>query len=128
MIHCIPTSNGEILDKLSILLIKKDQTLDTQQLININNEINHIKNIADSVIAINNKLIIKNSDLKNINKKLWDIEDKIRNKEKLKQFDQEFIDLARKVYIYNDIRAKIKKEINKLSNSLITEEKIYDEY
>lgn len=129
MIHCIPTSNGEILDKLSILLIKQNKTIDTVQLSNINNEINYIQNIVDTILMNKTEEIkLLYTDLQTVNQNLWNIEDRIREKEKLKQFDQEFIDLARSVYIKNDQRAKIKKDINVLSNSHIIEEKIYDRY
>lgn len=114
-------STGELLDRISILEIKKEKILDQNKKSNILLELNHL----------NKKLnIINNSEewikkIKKINLKLWNVEDKIRKKERSQMFDSDFIKLARKVYTYNDLRYKIKKEINLYYNSFFKEEKSY---
>jgi hypothetical protein len=118
----IEVSIGEIVDKLSILQIKKENISDVNKLYNVNNEFSYLHDI------VFNELKISDDDYYNlliINKSLWDIEDHIRKKEIDKSFDDEFIDLARKVYITNDKRSVIKKEINIKYNSLFVEEKSY---
>lgn len=121
----IEISNGEIADKLSILQIKKDNIDNENKLKNIIKEFNYLYNIVFKELNINlddyNNLLI-------INKKLWDIEDNIRNKERNKEFDLEFIELARLVYITNDERFKIKQLINLKTNSNFIEEKSYEKY
>jgi hypothetical protein len=123
----IEVSNGEIADKFSILIIKKSKIKDDVKLNNIEKEI-------DSIIPIFLKVVKKKEvhdkylDLEVVNKELWDIEDDIRECEKQKDFGDKFIQLARSVYIKNDRRAEIKKEINLLTNSDIVEEKSYESY
>lgn len=123
----IEISNGEILDKLSILQIKALKINDINKLINVENERRVLLPMYD-VIATTEELREKFQDLLNINLKLWDIEDSIRLKEQKKEFDEEFIELARSVYKTNDVRASIKRDINLLSNSELIEEKSYEEY
>jgi hypothetical protein len=120
-------SNGEILDKFSILELKKNKIFDTNKLKNIENEILHLKIIYSNII---NKYNIFNlyNELRQINELLWNIEDSIRLKEHKKEFDKEFIELARSVYKTNDKRADIKKQINYISSSKIIEEKSYEKY
>jgi hypothetical protein len=120
-------SNGEILDKFSILELKKDKISDINKLKNIENEIFHLKTIYADII---NKYNIFNlyNELRQINELLWNIEDSIRLKEYKKEFDKEFIELARSVYKTNDKRADIKKQINCISSSEIIEEKSYEKY
>jgi hypothetical protein len=117
-------SIGEALDKLSILSIKKDKIKEEKKLINIHKEFNQLTAITDSLMKKQEVKILYHK-LLNINKKIWDIEDEIREKEQNKQFDQRFIDLARSVYTNNDIRADIKKQINISMNSDLIEEKSY---
>jgi hypothetical protein len=123
----IEVSNGEILDKFSILKIKLANITDYEKIKNVEKEIEIIEPIFDSICK---DLKIKDlfEMLLGVNKKLWKIEDDIREHERNKNFDEEFIQLARNVYITNDIRATIKKEINLLSNSNIIEEKSYERY
>jgi len=123
----IEVSNGEILDKFSILKIKLANITDYEKIKNVEKEIEIIEPIFDSICK---DLKIKDlfEMLLEVNKKLWKIEDDIREHERNKNFDEEFIQLARNVYITNDIRATIKKEINLLSNSNIIEEKSYERY
>ena len=121
----IEVSIGEIVDKLSILDIKRTKITDTAKLINIESEYTYLYDIVFSDLNID---IIDYNSLMNINKKLWDIEDSIRIKEKNKEFDDVFIYFARQVYITNDVRADIKKQINKKYGSLFIEEKSYEKY
>lgn len=115
---------GEIVDKLSILLIKKENILDPEKLKNIEKEFNYLTSIV-------NELNIEQEDISElfrVNTQLWEVEDRIREKERNKTFDSEFIELARKVYITNDLRAEIKKNINKKYSSDFIEEKSYFKY
>jgi hypothetical protein len=123
----IEVSVGEIIDKLTILEIKKINITNTNKLLNVNKEYNYLSDIVENKLNFS-----RSSDqyiqLFDVNKKLWDIEDKIRNKERLKLFDDEFIELARSVYLTNDERSKIKKRINDISGSNFSEEKSYEKY
>lgn len=125
----IEISNGELVDKITILLIKLnkiDHIKDSQKWDNVRNELDAIEDkIYEIHIKKDNRLY---NELYDVNNVLWNIEDRIRIKEKNKEFDQEFIDLARSVYYNNDKRARIKKEINKLTKSELTEEKSYEQY
>ena len=118
-------SNGEILDKLSILEIKLDNVKDESKLENIGREHTALSLVASHIPASPLELY---NDLKSVNQELWDIEDRIRVKERNKEFDQEFIALARSVYQTNDKRAEIKKEINLHTGSNLVEEKSYEDY
>jgi hypothetical protein len=121
----IQVSVGEIVDKLSILQIKTSLINDEEKLKNVKNEYDYLYNI------VFNELKIEQSDFFNlvvINSKLWEIEDRIRNKERDQEFDQDFIELARSVYFTNDERAEIKKSINLKYGSYFVEEKSYEKY
>lgn len=120
----IEVSNGEVLDKLSILEIKSRKITDQTKLVNVENERKVLIPVY-ALIATNSEIESKFMELIQVNTTLWEIEDKIRVKETSEEFDQEFIELARSVYKQNDIRARIKKEINLLSNSILIEEKSY---
>tara|TARA_B100001059_G_scaffold48936_1_gene41997 strand:+ start:4232 stop:4603 length:372 start_codon:yes stop_codon:yes gene_type:complete len=120
----IEVSNGEILDKLSILEIKNNKIKDENKLKNIKKEYYYLKNISKE-LDYSPKLY---DELLDINNKLWDIEDNIRVKEKEAIFDKEFIELARSVYVTNDKRCEIKKQININSKSNFIEEKSYKKY
>jgi hypothetical protein len=119
-------SDGEILDRFSILAIKQIKIFDKIKLNNIKNEINHLRHIFLKILSIDPDVETLYNTLKDINEKLWIIEDSIRTKEKLQEFDSEFIDLARQVYITNDKRANIKKEINLKTKSYLVEEKSHE--
>lgn len=120
-----PVSIGELFDKISILEIKESK-IKGDKLKNVKNEIYELKNIVKkNNLTLKNELLEK---LKDTNAKLWDIEDKLRLKERESKFDDEFINLARSVYFNNDKRASIKMEINLLFNSHIIEEKSYENY
>ena len=120
-----PISIGELIDKITILEIKKNK-LQNSKLENVLKELSFLRKLmAKHQIEITDNLF---TELKEINLTLWNIEDQIRIKEKNKEFDNIFIELARSVYFTNDKRSEIKKRINRLSNSEITEEKSYAEY
>ena len=121
-------SVGEFFDKITILEIKKKKIIDKEKLKNVNYELSELRNIEKTFNLEKFELneLIKN--LYNVNLELWTIEDEIRILEKSKSFDNEFINLARSVYIKNDLRAKLKKEINIKSKSNLIEEKSYEEY
>ena len=121
----IEVSNGEIVDKMSILQIKSEKIKDTEKLKNIFNEIKFIQKDFLSIMTYENSQYV---ELKRINEMLWQIEDDIREKERNKQFDEDFIELARSVYVTNDQRAKIKFEINSSTDSNLIEEKSYESY
>jgi len=120
-----PISIGELVDKITILEIKKNK-LQNSKLENVLKELSFLRKLMEKhQIEITDDLF---TQLKEINLTLWNIEDQIRIKEKNKEFDNIFIELARSVYFTNDKRSEIKKRINRLSNSEITEEKSYSEY
>jgi len=124
----IPVSWGELFDKITILQIKIENLQEK-------NALNNVKTEHDKLNTIYNNNFLKDeiakvlfNDLKEINQKLWDIEDKIRDKERSKKFDKEFIELARNVYFTNDERSRIKRNINETFGSKIIEEKSYSKY
>ena len=121
-------SPGELLDKISILEIKLDKVKDKNSQEKIKKEYKILKEIQNSSIKLTNKINDLFQSVKNINIKLWDIEDKLRIYEKNKDFGKDFIDLARGVYFNNDKRAKIKSEINEILGSNIREIKQYIDY
>ena len=106
----IPASSGELIDKITILKIKKKKISNKTKLKNINNELNLLNDIYKKSFGKGKKIISYEEQLLNINKKLWVIEDKIRFEESKKNFGKEFVDLARQVYLNNDERSKIKKK------------------
>ena len=122
-----PISLGELVDKISILMIKKKNISDSIKLQHINKELEFLQKTLKKYISEDeiNDFLLK---LVNINSKLWDIEDDIRECERKKLFDQTFIDLARSVYFTNDERAKVKNDINKTFGSELVEVKSYEEY
>lgn len=124
----IPISWGELFDKLTILQIKLNNLRDRDALKNVKIEYDQLYVIYNSNFLEDKKAKLFITDLKQINEKLWDIEDKIRDKERKKIFDEEFIELARNVYITNDQRSRIKRNINKTFQSDIIEEKSYEDY
>jgi len=123
----IEVSHGEIVDKLTILQIKKENITDPSKLDNIVKEYDYLLSIVENDLEISTESP-EYLELLSINKVLWKIEDDIRDKERDKVFDAEFIELARSVYTTNDKRAEIKKEINLKYGSLFVEEKSYSNY
>ena len=124
----VEVSIGELLDKISILEIKKEKIKDAEKLKFINNEHSILKNQLDENIKSDEKLNNLYQSLKEINSKLWVIEDDKRQCEKEKEFGEKFIKLSRDVHFLNDDRAKIKLEINNHTGSTIKEIKEYTSY
>ena len=124
----IPASIGELFDKITILEIKKSKIKDKNKLIFINKELNLLKKVVKSKKINTRSLSSLVKKLKNVNLKLWNVEDKLRKFEKNKQFKKDFINYARKVYYTNDKRAILKNEINLKTNSIINEVKSYEKY
>ena len=123
----IEISHGEIVDKLTILQIKKTNIIDLIKLDNIVKEYDYLLSVVENDLGISTESP-EYLELLSINNELWVIEDDIRDKERDKVFDNEFIELARSVYTTNDKRAEIKKEINLKYGSLFVEEKSYSNY
>lgn len=119
-----PISVGELIDKITILTIKIARMTDPIKVENITKELIQLRAIADGLNAPG-ELAIWYRQLLVVNQQLWDIEDKKRRHEKEQRFDDEFVQLARQVYLKNDLRAEIKKKINVLMGSTIVEEKSY---
>ena len=128
MLIKIPVSAGELIDKITILEIKKIKINDKLKLALIKKEHKYLKDILIAKIKLTKPVKENYSLLKKINLMLWDIEDKKRNAEKNRKFDKTFISLARKVYIYNDKRAEVKSIINNITGSDIIEVKSYKKY
>lgn len=123
-----PISVGELIDKITILKIKQKKAKDSQKLENIENELNELEATWNKEKAPDLDISDLYNQLTQVNEKLWDIEDEIRAKEANLKFDDEFIQLARSVYIQNDLRAELKKQINLRSGSTLVEEKLYQDY
>ena len=123
----VEVSIGELFDKLTILEIKMEKIKDNSKLENIRKEWNILNDKSMSILSIfaDQTLFKKIYKLEEINRQLWDIEDWIRECEKQKRFDKEFVELARSVYKLNDKRSKIKRDINLITKSNIIEEKSY---
>lgn len=121
----IELSNGEIIDKLTILQIKLERVKDTDKLRNIRKEYDELAGSASSIMKTDDRLYLA---LYKVNSELWDIEDHIRDLERKKDFGNDFIATARSVYVKNDRRAEIKREINIRTSSGLIEEKSYEKY
>ena len=124
----IPVSPGELLDKITILRIKAVRILDAAKLANVKRELALLEEAWDAAGGAGHDVSQHEHALEHVNEQLWDIEDRIRDKEARQTFDREFIELARAVYVSNDERAAIKKRINELLGSRIVEEKSYKPY
>tara|TARA_Y100000287_G_scaffold185988_1_gene191130 strand:- start:3763 stop:4161 length:399 start_codon:yes stop_codon:yes gene_type:complete len=129
----IEVSNGEIMDKLTILAIKLEQIKDEAKLKNVQTEFDVLAPIVHGMyeaLEAEDKELLQDlhKNLQNINQTLWNIEDQIRVHESKKDFEDDFVELARSVYFTNDERAEFKKKINELTGSLLVEEKSYEDY
>ncbi len=124
----VPLSPGELLDKITILRIKVARIEDPAKLSNVKLELSLLEQIWKDSGAAAHDVALDERALENVNGRLWDIEDRIRDKEARQTFDREFIELARAVYICNDERAAIKKRINLQLGSRLVEEKSYKQY
>ena len=124
----IPISWGELFDKKTILQIKLKNLKTKSALKNVKIEYTYLSKIFDESFSKNKNAQKLMSDLKKVNQKLWDIEDLIRDKERKKTFDKDFVELARSVYFTNDDRSYIKRKINDTFGSELIEEKSYAHY
>lgn len=123
----VPMSPGELLDKITILEIKAARIAEPAKLENVRYELGVLEQLWKTTLPGDQVLAVR-LELKRVNESLWDIEDDIRDKERAKRFDEEFIRLARAVYITNDKRAALKKQVNLALGSMIVEEKSYQSY
>ena len=128
MLLSIPVSVGEIMDKITILEIKAERILDAEKLANVTAELDTLRPLVthDALNTASIKALV--AELKDINEEFWDIEDAIREQEYAKDFGEAFIALARAVYVTNDKRAEVKKQINLATGSTLIEEKSYEDY
>ncbi|MAL99580.1 DUF6165 family protein [Hydrocarboniclastica marina] len=124
----VPVSFGEVLDKITILEIKAERISDPEKVANVRKELDELTRVWDQ--AIDNPELISDArkELKAINEQLWVIEDDIRDQEAAQDFGPRFIELARAVYVTNDKRAAVKKQINLALGSSFVEEKSYQDY
>ncbi|AIF47712.1 DUF6165 family protein [Dyella japonica] len=124
----VPVSYGELIDKITILEIKSRQITDAAKLANVRTELDLLNATWADHTASKTDIAAERARLLAVNERLWDIEDRIRLKEKAQAFDAEFIELARSVYFENDERAAVKREINVKLGSQLVEEKSYQDY
>jgi hypothetical protein len=121
----IEVSNGEIIDKLTIIQIKLERIKDESKLVNLQKEYKLLLEATSEILSTSDELY---KSLYEANCELWDIEDHIRDLERRKDFGDDFISTARSVYIKNDLRSEIKREINIKTSSGLIEEKSYEKY
>jgi len=124
----VPISHGELIDKITILEIKAAHMRDAGKLANVRAELDLLNTNWSANAASKIDIVTERAQLKAVNEALWDIEDRIRLKEKAQAFDAEFVELARSVYFRNDERAAIKRAINVKLGSQLVEEKSYESY
>jgi hypothetical protein len=124
----VPISPGELIDKITILEIKSQRMTDAAKLHNVRTELSLLNDTWKASPHSATDISAEWSALRNVNGKLWDIEDRIRDKERDGRFDAGFIELARAVYVTNDERAALKKRINTKLGSALVEEKSYADY
>jgi hypothetical protein len=124
----VPISPGELVDKITILEIKSARMTDAAKLANVRTELALLQDTWRMSAYASQDISSQWAALRAINEKLWDIEDDIRDKERARRFDHEFIELARAVYVTNDERAAVKRDINTRLGSKIVEEKSYAKY
>ena len=124
----VPVSPGEVLDKITILEIKSERMSDPEKVANVRVELELLQETWKEFIRDDEVIRGLHAQLKEVNEALWEIVDDIRDKERAKEFDERFIELARAVYVTNDRRSKVKKELNLHLGSEIVEEKSYQDY
>lgn len=124
----VPVSPGEVLDKITILEIKAERMDDPVKVANVKVELALLEETWAQSVTSDQVIEDLHDQLKQINEALWEIEDDIRDKERVKEFDQQFTELARKVYFTNDRRSDVKKKLNLHLGSQIIEEKSYQDY
>ena len=121
----VPISPGELIDKLTILEIKKARLESSEKIANVSVEYGLLKQVCLNSVPPSPEIDDLTQQLKSVNEQLWDIENDVRDHEHRLVFDDRFIELARSVYLSNDRRAKLKRQINDLCGSSLTEEKSY---
>ena len=124
----VPISPGELIDKITILQLKSERMTDPAKVANVRVELNLLESTWRESAHGKADIAAEWDALKKINEKLWVVEDDIRDKERAKEFDAKFIELARAVYVINDERAAVKRQINTKLGSRIVEEKSYKDY
>ena len=124
----VPVSPGEVLDKITILEIKSERMNDPAKLANVRAELALLQDTWSRAVKEDDHVRTLHAQLREINEALWVIEDDIRDKERVREFDQRFIELARSVYFTNDRRSAVKKQLNLHLGSRIIEEKSYQDY
>jgi hypothetical protein len=124
----VPVSFGELIDKITILEIKAERIADPQKAANVRNELGLLTAARARLKIANDAAAPLQAELKRVNAALWDIEDRIRDCERTKDFGPAFIELARSVYRTNDRRAELKRRLSELTGSAIVEEKSYRSY
>ena len=124
----VPVSVGEVLAKITILQIKLAHISDAEKRVNVQNELDALLPLVAGDSFITGQMQTLIAELKSVNEALWKIEDDIREQEAAKNFGEEFVRLARAVYVTNDKRAAIKKKINLATGSALIEEKSYESY
>ena len=124
----VPVSPGEVLDKITILEIKSERINNADKVANVRRELELLDGTWRRSVEQDETVKRIHAELKTINEALWEIEDDIRDKERAREFDERFIELARSVYVTNDQRANAKKELNIYLGSEIVEEKSYQDY
>jgi Family of unknown function (DUF6165) len=121
----VPISVGELLDKITILEIKAERIIDRAKQANVMRELDWLSAVRAREVAPTPELEALHQELAAVNRRLWDVEDALRQSERNERFDRPFVELARSVYRCNDRRAALKREINRLTGSSIIEEKSY---
>ena len=124
----VPVSPGEVLDKITILEIKSERMDDPDKVANVRTELALLQDTWARAVTEDDVIRDLHAQLKEINEAWWEIEDDIRDKERAKEFDEQFIELARSVYFTNDRRSEVKKQLNLHLGSRIIEEKSYQDY
>jgi hypothetical protein len=124
----VEISYGELIDKITILEIKERQVAEPARRRNVMQELTLLKDRRLASLPEDPRLDELQAQLRDVNQRLWEIEDRLREKERDKAFDPEFIELARSVYRTNDVRSRIKRQINDMFASGVVEEKLYEEY
>lgn len=129
-VECIrvEVSAGELLDKVSILKIKQERIADPEKIANVTTELKSLEQAVEDSLVMTEGLEKLCAELKSVNEKLWEIEDEIRECEAQQDFGSRFVELARDVYKTNDLRADIKKRVNRATGSRLVEEKSYSDY
>ena len=128
MTPLVPISPGELIDKITILEVKLERLTSPEALTNVGRELTALEDVLQAIGHLTSRVGELRARLRTINERLFDVEDALREREAQQQFDDTFIELARSVYISNDERGRVKREINSILNSEFFEEKQYPQY